>query len=766
MVAAINLGFPSIGAFRELKKSVEAYWKGAKTADELESDAAELRKKHFAIQKEKGVDLLPSGEFSFYDRMLDVSFMLGAVPSRYAPLAEKSDLDRYFAMARGYQKDGHDVTAMEMTKWFDTNYHYIVPELVAGQEFSLQNTLPVDRFREASAEGYKTRPVIIGPVTYLILSKMRKDDEGQRFNLLPSLLGAYKELLESLKKSGASCVQIDEPSLVTDLCDEARHAYEEAYKELAKCGLPIDLATYFGSLGDNAELAAKLPVRSLHLDMVRGADALQTVIDNLSADKALSLGVVDGRNIWKTDLSKAISYVKGAVDALGKNRVLVGPSCSLLHVPVDLESETDLDAELKDCFAFAAQKLEEISVITRYFNQGEESVKEELERNAASINARATSGRIHNKAVKSRVSGLTEKDSKRQSPHAARKAAQQESIQLPLLPTTTIGSLPQTADVRERRRAFKDGKISREEYDAFLKEKTTEAVKYQDELGIDVPVHGEFERNDMVEYFGEKLEGFCFTRYGWVQSYGSRCVKPPIVFGDVSRSAPMTVKWSSFAQSQTKRPMKGMLTGPVTILQWSFVRDDQPRSDTCRQIALAIRDEVVDLESANIRIIQIDEPAFREGLPLRAKDKQEYLDWAGECFRISASGVKDSTQIHTHMCYCEFNDIIGEIAGLDADVISIETSRSAMDLLDAFRQYNYPNDIGPGVYDIHSPRVPSADEMEYLLDKALNYLKPEQVWVNPDCGLKTRAWPETKEALRLMVEAARNTRKKLQEKAA
>ncbi|MET0154551.1 MAG: 5-methyltetrahydropteroyltriglutamate--homocysteine S-methyltransferase [Rickettsiales bacterium] len=758
MVAAINLGFPSIGAFRELKKAVELYWKGASSVAELMKTAADLRRTHLKAQKDCGLDVLPSGDFSFYDRMLDMSFMFGAIPPRYAPLADKGPFDRYFAMARGCQKEGHDVTAMEMTKWFDTNYHYIVPELIAGQEFSLHNNHTVDIYKEAADAGYKTRPVIIGPVTYLLLSKMRKDDENARFSLLPNLLGAYKEVLQKLKDAGASSVQIDEPCLILDLSDDARQAYKQAYAELATVGLPIDLATYFGSLADNAELAARLPIRSLHIDMTRGADALPEVLRHLSPEQSLSLGVIDGRNIWKANLELAISQVQKAVEALGTGRVMVGPSCSLLHVPVDLSSETELDADLKDCFAFAIQKIEEIKIVARYFNNGADSVAEELAKNAASLKARRSSGRIHNAAVKKRVASLTAKDASRKSTHAKRKLAQQEKLKLPLLPTTTIGSLPQTLDVRERRRAYKDGKISRDEYDAFLKEKTAEAVKYQDELGIDVPVHGEFERNDMVEYFGEQLNGFCFTRYGWVQSYGSRCVKPPIVFGDVFRSAPMTVKWSSFAQSQTKRPMKGMLTGPVTILQWSFVRDDQPRGDTCRQIALAIRDEVVDLEKAGIRIIQIDEPAFREGLPLRKKDKQQYLDWAGECFRISASGVEDATQIHTHMCYCEFNDIIAEIAALDADVISIETSRSAMDLLDAFRQYNYPNDIGPGVYDIHSPRVPSVDEMERLLSKALEFLRPEQVWVNPDCGLKTRAWPETKEALSMMVKAARKVR--------
>jgi 5-methyltetrahydropteroyltriglutamate--homocysteine methyltransferase len=766
MVTSANLGFPSVGKFRELKKATESFWKGAITEAELQKTAADLRREHIRLQKERGVSVVPSNDFSFYDRMLDTAFLFGAVPPRYAPLANKTPIERYFAMARGYQKDGYDVTAMEMTKWFDTNYHYIVPELAAGQEFALTASTPVERFKEALAWGVKTRPVIIGPVTFLLLSKMRKDDESERFALLPSLAQAYKELLKQLKAAGADSVQIDEPSLATDLTKDAKKAYAEAYAVLAEAGLPIDLAVYFGSLRDNAETALVLPVRSLHVDAVRGADEIPSLVKRLPADKSLSLGVIDGRNIWKSDLAKAVATVKSAVGVLGTNRVSVAPSCSLLHVPVDLESETKLDAEIKDCLAFALQKLEEVAVVAACVNGGEAAVREALEANAASVAARASSKRIHDAAVKNRAASLSPQDAKRAAPYEKRQQAQQEALRLPPLPTTTIGSLPQTAEIREKRKEFKDGVLKESEYAAFLKEKTKEAVAFQEELGIDVPVHGEFERNDMVEYFGEQMSGFAFTEYGWVQSYGSRCVKPPIVFGDVSRPRPMTVEWSSYAQSLTKRPMKGMLTGPVTILQWSFVRDDLPRSETCRQIALAIRDEVADLEKAGIRVIQIDEPAFREGLPLRAGDRKEYLEWAAECFRISSSGVADSTQIHTHMCYCEFNDVIDSIAALDADVISIETSRSAMELLDAFRDYRYPNEIGPGVYDIHSPRIPKTEEMEFLLGKALESLRPEQVWVNPDCGLKTRGWDEVKPALKNMVKAAANMRKKLGEKAA
>lgn len=766
MVRSANIGYPSIGKFRELKKSLEAYWKGAQTEQQLLDDAKKLRMTHLEYQQARGTDIVPSNDFSFYDRVLDTAFALGAVPERYNAIGGEQSLTRYFAMARGSQKDGADVTAMEMTKWFDTNYHYIVPELHKGQTFSLNGCPAVDRYKEAKAAGAETRPTLIGPMTFLLLSKLRKDEESARLSLAPALAAAYKEILAKLKEEGATRVQIEEPCLATDLSADTLAAYKATFATLAEAGVDIDLAVYFGPLRDNLDTALSLPFRSLHIDAVRGAEEIEKAANGLPADAELSVGVIDGRNIWKTDLDAAIAKVKKAVDILGSDRVIAAPSCSLLHVPADLGSEKELDADIKDCLSFALQKLEELDVIKNYFNTGEAEVKDALEKNRASIKARRESARIHNDAVKTRVKALSPQDSTRAAPFAERKRAQQNELQLPLLPTTTIGSLPQTQEIRQKRRAFKDGNITEAEYNAFLKEKTDEAMRFQDEIGIDVPVHGEYERNDMVEYFGEQLEGVGFTRYGWVQSYGSRCVKPPIIFGDVSRPNPMTVEWSAYAKSKTDKPVKGMLTGPVTILQWSFVRDDQPRSDTCKQIALAIRDEVTDLEAADIRVIQIDEPAFREGLPLRANERQAYLDWAGECFRISASGVQNGTQIHTHMCYCEFNDIIDAIAGLDADVISIETSRSAMELLDAFKRYDYPNDIGPGVYDIHSPRIPATDEMVYLLDKALEVLEPGQMWVNPDCGLKTRGWDETAPALKNMVEAARQARKKAAEKAA
>lgn len=760
MVQARNLGFPRIGVNRELKKALEGYWKGDNTRQSLEASGAALRLRHWKLQQEQGIDMPVSGDFTFYDHVLNTLTMAGAVPARYGFNGGKVDLETFFAMARGQQKDGKDVVAMEMTKWFDTNYHYIVPEFEKDQQFSLSATWVIDEYKEARTAGITTRPVILGPVTFLLLGKTR-DESFSALELLPKLLPVYKEVISQLKDAGADEVQIDEPYLVMDLCDNARAAYKQAYDELSGA-LPIFLTTYFGGLKDNAELAFSLPVDGLHIDLVRAPEQLDAALD-LAGDKLLSLGVVDGRNIWRADLAKATATVKKAVEKLGSDKVAVAPSCSLLHVPVDLDVETKLDAELKSWLAFAKQKLAEVSIIARAINEGEDAVAMELDENKAAMASRATSSRIHNKEVKDRLASVTEDMARRASPFDVRIQKQNEKYKLPLLPTTTIGSFPQTKEIRAKRALFRKGEISREEYDAFLEKETISTMKFQDEIGIDVPVHGEFERNDMVEYFGEKLNGYAFTKNGWVQSYGSRCVKPPVIFGDVSRSEPMTVRWSQFAQQHTDKPVKGMLTGPVTILQWSFVRDDQPRRETCDQIALAILDEVRDLEAAGVTIIQIDEPALREGLPLRRDDWREYLDWAVRSFRLSSSMVDDTTQIHTHMCYSEFNDIIDSIAALDADVISIETSRSAMELLDAFVQFKYPNQIGPGVYDIHSPRIPAREEMETLLRKALNVLVAEQVWVNPDCGLKTRGWKEVEPALKGMVDAARNLRAELEE---
>lgn len=760
MATAANLGFPRIGKQRELKKALEAFWKGEASADSLKEVAASIRAENWQRQHKAGISIIPSGDFSYYDQVLDHIHMLGCVPARYDAFKDSDHLTRYFATARGYQKEGKDVVAMEMTKWFDTNYHYIVPEFSESQSFSLSTHHTLDAFNEAKALGFTTRPVVIGPVTFLSLGKMR-GSAAEPVSLLPKLLPVYEQLLAELKQAGATDIQIDEPYLALDLSAAQKEAYKTAFAALAKSGLNIHVTTYFAGLRDNAALAFGLPVQSVHIDLVREPEQLADALAHIKPSQRLSLGLVNGRNIWKTNISDALKIANQAVSALGKERVMIAPSCSLLHSPVDLAFETKLDAELKDWLAFAEQKLHEIALITNAISAGEGSVKAALDANVKSMAARAASKRIHSDAVKIRSASVTDAMLARSSAFGKRIAAQNGLLKLPLLPTTTIGSFPQTAEIREARAAWKAGKTNTADYEKFLEQKTAECVRYQEDADIDVPVHGEFERNDMVEYFGEQLAGFTFTQNGWVQSYGSRCVKPPVIFGDVSRPEPMTVRWSSFAQSLTKRPMKGMLTGPVTILQWSFVRDDQPRSETCKQIGLAIRDEVIDLEKAGIRIIQIDEPAIREGLPLRNADKQAYLKWAVDAFRLSAAGVQDATQIHTHMCYSEFNDIIQNVADMDADVISIETSRSAMELLQAFIDFKYPNQIGPGVYDIHSPRVPREEEMVTLLRKALDVLSPEQIWVNPDCGLKTRGWKEVEPALKAMVSAAKALRAEL-----
>lgn len=762
MVIAANLGLPRIGPKRELKKALESYWKGETSETELQEVARQIRKQNWEMQQAAGINHIPSNDFSFYDIMLDTISMVGAVPARYKFSGDRVDSSTYFAMARGAQAEGIDVQAMEMTKWFDTNYHYIVPEFTSNQQFALKSLKAVDEFLEAKAAGFHTRPVLIGPVTFLLQGKM-KDEGKQPLDLLPSLLPVYSEILAKLQAAGADWVQIDEPSLVLDLSAEAKKAYKTAYAALRQAApaLKISLSTYFGELGDNLETALHLPINALHVDLVRAPNQLDNVLAAFPANLHLSVGVVDGRNIWINNLNNSLQAVEKAVKALGSDRVIVAPSCSLLHSPVDLGLEDKLDTELKSWMSFAKQKLSEVAVLTKAAGGDKASVATAFEANAAAIHSRSTSPRIHNQDVKKRAASVTDAMLNRQHPYAERAEIQRAAFNLPLLPTTTIGSFPQTKEVRAARADFKAKRITEAQYTEFLKAETEKAIRFQENIDIDVLVDGEFDRNDMVEHFGELLSGFAFTRFGWVQSYGSRCVKPPVIFGDVSRPTPMTVAWSAYAQSLTKRIMKGMLTGPVTILQWSFVRDDQPRSETCKQIGLAIRDEVVDLETAGIKIIQIDEPAIREGLPLRRKDWGAYLKWAVDAFRISAAGVRDETQIHTHMCYSEFNDIIQSIADMDADVISIETSRSQMELLDAFINFRYPNEIGPGVYDIHAPRVPNAAEMEALLRKALKVLSPEQIWVNPDCGLKTRGWKEVETSLKHMVDAAKKLRQEL-----
>jgi 5-methyltetrahydropteroyltriglutamate--homocysteine methyltransferase len=756
MTRVINLGFPRIGARRELKRALESHWRGETSAEQLQHTARSLRQRHWQVQREAGVDLPPSNDFSLYDQVLDTALLFDAVPARYRPLFDADPLAGQFAMARGYQRDGLDLHALEMTKWFDTNYHYLVPELQAGQVFTLRGDKPVAEYLEARALGIETRPVLIGPVTFLHLAKTT--DGSDRFALLDQLLPAYAALLSHLHAAGAQWVQIDEPILALDLSPQVRDALRHAYALLAEATRPkLLLTSYFGPLGDNLALATALPVDGLHLDLVRAPEQLDDVLKALPEDRVLSIGVIDGRNVWRAHLDNALLLARYAAGHVGKDRLWLAPSCSLLHVPVDLAQEKQLDAELRSWLAFGVQKLQELRSLADALD-GTADAEPRLQQARDALEARRRSPRVHSSEVAAQLAALPADAARRRSPYPTRATVQAARLQLPRWPTTTIGSFPQTHEVRHARAQHKSGKLSDAEYQAFLAAETERCVRAQEALGLDVLVHGEFERNDMVEYFGEQLEGFAFTKLGWVQSYGSRCVKPPIIFGDVSRPAPMTVFWSRYAQSLTGRPMKGMLTGPVTVLQWSFVRDDQARSQTCRQIALALRQEVLDLEAAGIGVIQIDEPALREGLPLRRADWAAYLAWAVEAFGISAGGVDDATQIHTHMCYAEFNDIIDAVAAMDADVISIETSRSRMELLEAFVQFQYPNAIGPGVYDIHSPRVPEASEMVALLDKARGVIPAEQLWVNPDCGLKTRGWAETRHALAQMVAAARTLR--------
>ena len=752
------LGYPRVGVNRELKKAEEAYWAGKITKDELLAAAALIRKNNWLLQKEAGIDLIPSNDFSFYDQTLDLSLSLGAIPERYNNL--KDDLlELYFAMAHGYQKNGIDVTAMEMTKWFDTNYHYIVPEFVKSQEFKLTYNKAAAEFKEALALGIKTKPVLIGPITYLQLGK-EKEDGFNRIDLLDRLLPVYAEILKELEGLGAEYVQIDEPVLCTDLSKEVKEAYRKAFAVLSKStGLKIILTTYFGGLADNAALAVELGADILHIDLVRAPEGWKDVADILPAATKLSLGVVDGRNIWKNDFNKSLGIINEVKAKLGQERILIATSCSLLHSPFDLEAEKNeksLPAEVKRWLSFARQKVTEVVTLADLASDApSDSAQKALESNTADIEDRRTSPLTNNEQVKRRMAAVTPDFARRNSPFQERIRLQHKALDLPAFPTTTIGSFPQTPEVRSWRSKFKKGELSSEQYTELLKEEIKRTIRIQEEIGLDVLVHGESERNDMVEYFGEQLSGFAFTQNGWVQSYGSRCVKPPVIYGDVSRPHAMTVDWITYAQSLTDKPVKGMLTGPVTILQWSFVRNDQPRAVTMKQIALAIRDEVVDLEKAGIKVIQIDEPAIREGLPLRKAERDEYLDKAVEAFRISASGVKDSTQIHTHMCYSQFNDIIRHIALMDADVITIECARSQMNLLGAFAEFKYPNEIGPGVYDIHSPRIPSINEIVKLLRKAEQVISPDQLWVNPDCGLKTRGWVETEASLVNMVKAAK-----------
>ncbi|MGB1950372.1 MAG: 5-methyltetrahydropteroyltriglutamate--homocysteine S-methyltransferase [Marinobacter sp.] len=755
MITTHNLGFPRIGARRELKFAQEAFWKGEVSAEELNITARDLRRRHW--QQQSSLALAPLGDFSLYDQVLDMSVTLGHLPAR-ARDTGGSELDRYFRVARGRSANDSACCAIhagEMTKWFDTNYHYIVPEFDHATRFQLNPQRLLAQLAEARAQGVSAKPVIIGPVTYLWLGKSK--DDSDRLALLDDLLPVYAELLTLLADQGVDWVQVDEPALVTELDGDWRHAFHLAYHQLKACPVRLLLTTYFGELRENLQLACELPVAGLHVDAVSAASEVSRVADWLPVHKVLSLGVINGRNVWKTDLQATLDWLEPLHQRLGE-RLWLAPSCSLLHVPVDLAAETAMDPDIRSWLAFAVQKLDELHVLARALEHGRGAVAEPLAQNASAIASRRQSPRVHNPEVTRAIAAITPELGGRQSSFAQRLETQTQHLKLPAFPTTTIGSFPQTREIRHTRLQYRKGELNEREYTARIREEIAHCVREQEALGLDVLVHGEAERNDMVEYFGEQLDGYTFSQFGWVQSYGSRCVKPPILFGDIQRPKAMTVAWTEYAQSLTDKPMKGMLTGPVTILNWSFVRDDQPRKDTCLQLALAIRAEVLDLERAGVRIIQIDEAALREGLPLRQSDWQSYLDWAIEAFRISANGVSDSTQIHTHMCYSEFNDIIEAIARMDADVITIETSRSDMELLDAFKGFQYPNDIGPGVYDIHSPNIPEQRHMVSLLEKAAQRIPPERLWVNPDCGLKTRHWEEVIPALRAMVEAAHSLR--------
>ncbi|WP_425928298.1 5-methyltetrahydropteroyltriglutamate--homocysteine S-methyltransferase [Pseudomonas sp. NyZ201] len=761
MALAHNLGFPRIGRDRELKKAQEAFWKGELDEAGLRTVGRALRASHWQVQKDAGIELLPVGDFAWYDQVLTHSLTFGVIPERFRNHTGKPTLHTLFVMARGVSEGCCGAHAQEMTKWFDTNYHYLVPEFTADQQFELSWEQLFEEVDEALALGHAVKPVVLGPLTYLWLGKAKGGD-FDKLELVDRLLPLYGQIFQRLAAQGVEWVQIDEPILALDLPQDWKNAYERVYNLIQREPLKKLVATYFGGLEDNLGLAANLPVDGLHIDLVRAPEQYPTILDRLPAYKILSLGVVNGRNVWRCDLEKALEVLRHAAERLG-DRLWIAPSCSLLHSPVDLEREDQLDAELKSWLAFAVQKCREVALLTKAIDQPDAAdVRSALEQSRAVQASRAASPRIHKPTVQARLAAIKPADSQRHSAFAQRIGKQRAHLDLPAFPTTTIGSFPQTAAIRLARQSFKQGRLTEADYVEAMHSEIRHAVEIQENLGLDVLVHGEAERNDMVEYFAEQLDGYVFTRFGWVQSYGSRCVKPAVIFGDLSRPQAMTVDWISYAQGLTSKVMKGMLTGPVTMLMWSFPREDVSREVQARQLALAIRDEVQDLEAAGIRIVQIDEAAFREGLPLRRSAWGHYLEWATEAFRLCAAGVRDETQIHTHMCYSEFNDVIESIAAMDADVITIETSRSDMELLDAFEQFDYPNEIGPGVYDIHSPRVPGKDEMIKLLEKAARRIPAQRLWVNPDCGLKTRGWPETEAALVNMVAAARELRRRVQ----
>ncbi len=756
MTRTALLGFPRIGPDRELKYALESHWRGESDAGELAEVARGVRADHLRRADEAGIDIVPTGDFSLYDHVLDTAVMVGAVPPRFG---DRAGLDRYFAMARG----GQDVRPLEMTKWFDTNYHYLVPELAPDTTFELDAGAQLQQLREARELDLdaEPRPVLVGPVSFLLLSKTEGDDP---LAPLDDLLGVYEQLLVELEAAGADWVQIDEPCLVLPRSDAELTGVERAWERLTGAAdLELTLATYFEGLdvGDNLGRVLDLPADGFHLDLTRAAGQLDPALRRL-ADRGdgprLSLGVVDGRNVWVADLDRCLEAADRAADALGDDSVTLAPSCSLLHVPYRAAAETDIDPRVRSWLSFAEEKLDELTTLAAAREAGDDQRDELLADNRRVRDSRGSSEATNDPAVRRRLDALEPADLERDVPYERRRAAQRERLPLPELPTTTIGSYPQTGEIRRKRAAHRRGEIPTDEYEGFLQQQIADVIEFQEEVGLDVLVHGEPERNDMVAYFAERLEGFAIPTEGWVQSYGSRCVRPPILYGDVSRPEPITVRWWEHAQSLTDQPVKGMLTGPVTMLQWSFVRDDQPREETCRQIALAVRDEVADLDAAGAPVIQIDEAAFREGVPLHPDDRDEYLTWAVDAFRLAAGGVSPETQLHAHMCYSDFNDIIDDVARLDADVLLIEASRSDMELLEAFADFDYPNGIGPGVYDIHSPRTPSVEEIDRLLEAADRHLDRSQLWVNPDCGLKTRTWDDIRPALQNMVAAARRRR--------
>ena len=757
MILSSNLGYPRIGPSRELKWLLESFWKKKIDEKTLSENLSNIKKNNWLKQKKAGINYIPSNDFSLYDHVLDLCFSMNVIPKRFNKMKKRNRLDLYFAMGRGFQNGRIDIKAMEMTKWFDTNYHYIVPEFEANQNFKLVYSKILDEFLEAKNFGIITRPVILGPLSFIYLGKSVSKNFN-KLNLLNKLLPVYKKILKSLKDAGAEWIQVDEPILSLDLDNKYINKFIPTYKKLRKDSPKILLTSYFSSLFPNYNILKKINVDGIHVDLINtNIKDLDKILRSFPKNSFFSAGIVNGRNIWKNDLFKSITIIKRIKNKINKDKLIISSSCSLLHSPVDLNKEDNLDIRIKDWLSFADQKLEEITFLQKYFNSKFNNASKYFLENKKSIKKRKFSKLIHNSSVKKRINSINSKLLKRKNSYVVRRLAQ-EDLNLPQFPTTTIGSFPQTNEVRKKRLKFKKNEISKTNYEKFLKRETSLAIKFQENIDMDVLVHGEFERNDMVEYFGEQLQGFIFTKFGWVQSYGSRCVKPPIIFGDIKRIKPMTVFWSKYAQSLTKKLVKGMLTGPVTILQWSFVRDDQPREITCKQISLALLDEVLDLEKNGLKIIQIDEPALREGLPLRKSNWSSYLKWAIDSFKIASSSVKDETQIHTHMCYCEFDDILDSIEKLDADVISIETSRSNMELLDSFKNYKYPNSIGPGVYDIHSPRVPTIKEMKFLLEKAQKFINKDNLWVNPDCGLKTRGWPEVKKALKSMTIVAKSLR--------